>query len=496
MRNYELLIDGDVFITRLGDSQHSQLRCVFDVLTYVGGSFATADIRLYNLTMSSSPRPPSPTWSELNQPTGVTSTLPVAGLQPKYKSAIQLLAGYDNDIGVIFTGTVTNVFRERDGANIVTRLLCRSGDSMVDTGIANSSYGAGATLYDVLTDLTRGWGKRLNINQSRAEQIMFNSGYIADGDVTRAIDDLALAYGFEWNNYNGRINVNFPDVERDTPIYTVSSLTGMIGIPEVSGGDGGVFLDVSNRINPHIDVNDRIAVSAEFQTFNTGNSFVTHTEAFATGDWNIRGIRYRGDNWGNVWRMDINAQKTIISTTEQGIIDPGGKLIWGTRVRQDFRIAVREVAAELGIADPNWLMAVMAFETGNSFLPWRRNDMSSGAVGLIQFTKTGISSPNMRKYTIQGISRMSAVEQLRGPVKDYMRPYASRIRNMGDAYMAVFAPNIGMGKPDDYILYRSPSKEYTQNAPLDKDRKGYITRGDCMIRVNKAFREGQQHAAG
>lgn len=479
MRNYEILINGDVFIAKRSEAQHSQLRTVFDILTYGNGSFTTADIRMYNLTMSSSPHIDT-------QPTAV------CGVQVRHGDAIQLSAGYDDDIGVLFTGTVTNVFREREGTNIITRALCRSGDSANDTGVANVSYGAGATLFDVLTDLTRGWGKRLNVSQSRAEQILFNSGYMVDGDITRAIADLATAYGFEWTNNNGLINVSFPDDKRDSPIYTVSSTTGMIGIPEISGGQGGVFLDVSNRINPHININDRIAVSAEFQTFNTGNEFVSHTEAFATGEWNVRGIRYRGDNWGNLWRMDINAQKTIISNTGAGVVDPGGKLIWGAKVNRDFRVAIREVAAELNIADPNWLMAIIAFETGNSFLSWTRNP-TSGAVGLLQFTNAGLSSPNMRKYTLTDISRMSAVEQIHNPVKDYLMQYAPRIRNLGDAYMSVFAP-VGIGKPDDYVLYRAPSAAYNQNAGLDAGRKGYITRADCMIRVNKAYRIGQQYA--
>lgn len=494
MRNYELVIAGETFIARRSATQHSQLRCVFDILAYTGGVFSTADIRLYNLVMSSSPRSETHTWSELNQPQRSLITAPVAGIHVKSGDAIRLLAGYDDDIGVIFTGTVTNVFREREGTNIVTRLLCRSGDSTVDTGITNTSYGAGATLFDVLTDLSRGWGKRLTVNQARAEQIIFNSGYITDGDITRALDDLALAHQFEWTNYNGRVNVSFPDDQRTSPLYTISATTGMIGIPEISGGAGGVFLDVSNRINPHIDINDRVQVSAEFQTFNTGNAFVTHVEAFATGEWNIRGMRYRGDNWGSNWRMDINAQKTTLSTTVQGTIDPGGKLIWGAKVDQEFRVAVREVAADLNIADPNWLMAVMAFETGNSFSPYIRNPVS-GAVGLIQFTQVGLSGNNMRGYTQTSIARMSASEQLRNPVKDYIKPYAGRISNLGDTYMAVFAP-VGIGKSDDYVLYRSPSKEYNQNSRLDKERKGYITRADCMVEVNKAFRIGQQYAAG
>jgi hypothetical protein len=89
---------------------------------------------------------------------------------------------------------------------------------------------------------------------------------------------------------------------------------------------------------------------------------------------------------------------------------------------------------------------------------------------------------------------MTAVEQLDW-VEKYFEQYKGRIKNLGDAYMAVFAP-VGLGKPDSTVLYTAPSAAYNANAPLDTQRKGYITRGDCIVRVNAAFKQGQQYAAG
>jgi len=492
LRNYELSLNGNVFIGRM-KTPSQQLRCVFDIIASPGNQFATADIRVYNLRSASSPR----------QGSGTT----VAGLEPKQADAIQLLAGYSafdttvdsesgivtnsvrDDIGTIFTGTVSNVFRERDGANIVTRILCRSGDNINDTGNANASYSPGVTLYDVLVDLARSWGKRLVVDKEKSQTRVMVTGYVTDGDITRELNVLSKAYGFKWTNYNGQLSVTFPADVRTTAKYLVSQSTGMIGIPELSGGQDGVYVDTAVRLNPFMSINDQIEIDAQFQTFNTGNVFVTSTEAHASGIWNILAMRFRGDNWGGIWRTELNCIRS--GAAAETTLDAGAKLIWGAKVSQAFRVKVREIARRQGI-EPNWLMSVMAFETNNTFLPYIKNIQGSGATGLIQFIKPTATS--LGTSTVK-LARMTAVEQLDW-VEKYFEQYKGQIKNLGDTYMAVFAPRDGLGKPDSTILYTAPSDAYNQNAGLDTARKGYITRGDCIVRVNKAFKQGQQYAAG
>ena len=187
-------------------------------------------------------------------------------------------------------------------------------------------------------------------------------------------------------------------------------------------------------------------------------------------------------------RNDINALRSGVAAGTT--IDSGAKLIWGAKVSQEFRVKVREIAIRQGV-EANWLMAVMAFETGNSFLPYVKNPGSS-ATGLIQFTSGTATS--LGTSTVK-LSRMTAVEQLDW-VEKYFDQYKGRIKNLGDAYMAVFAPRDGLGKSDSTVLYTAPSAEYNANAPLDTQRKGSITRGDCIVRVHAAFKQGQQYAAG
>jgi len=505
LRNYEVSIQGQVFIGRMV-TPSQQLRAVFDIIASPGDAFATMDLRLYNLLTSSSPRSENVTWAETNQPQRTANVPPnQVGLSPEAGQAIQLAAGYTHflssvtaesgivtldvkdEMATLFTGTITNVFRERDGANVVTRILCRSGDNTNDTGVANASYSQGVTLFDVLTDLARSWGKRLVVDKAKSQTLVMTSGYVTDGDITREMNVLAKSYGFLWTNFNGQLSVTFPADARTTAKHLISQSTGMIGMPEISGGNEGAFVDVGVRLNPFMGINDQIEIDAQYQTFNTGNAFVTHTEAFASGLWNILALRYRGDNWGDIWRVDVNGIRSGIAT--ETTLDSGAKLVWGAKVSQEFRAKVREIAKRQNI-EANWLMAVMAFETGNSFLPYEKNP-TSGATGLIQFLPSTAKSLGT---TTTRLARMTAVEQLDW-VEKYFAQYQGRIHNLGDTYMAVFAP-VGLGKPDSFTLYTSPSAAYNQNAGLDKQRKGYITRGDCVVRVNAAFKTGQQYAAG
>lgn len=69
------------------------------------------------------------------------------------------------------------------------------------------------------------------------------------------------------------------------------------------------------------------------------------------------------------------------------------RIIWATKVSKEFVLKVRDIAKRLQMPTEgaNWLMACMAFETGETFSPTIKNGAGSGATGLIQFMpKTAI----------------------------------------------------------------------------------------------------------
>lgn len=163
-------------------------------------------------------------------------------------------------------------------------------------------------------------------------------------------------------------------------------------------------------------------------------------------------------------------------------------IAWGKKVSPAFRLKVLDIANDLAI-EADWLMACMAFESGRTFRPDIRNAAGSGAVGLIQFmpqTAAALGTSTER------LARMSAVEQL-DYVRRYFQPMAHRIRWFDDVYMAILWP-AAVGKPASHVLFDRADpkypKRYVQNAGLDLDKDGKITKAEACAKVRKLLDEG------
>jgi Mg-chelatase subunit ChlD len=168
-------------------------------------------------------------------------------------------------------------------------------------------------------------------------------------------------------------------------------------------------------------------------------------------------------------------------------------LSWGGKVDQAFREKVLAIAENVE-TKADFLMAVMAFETGETFSAAVENPQS-GAVGLIQFTQVAINDLNQYygiELTKDILRNMPALEQL-----EYVEKWFSMWQTrkqldtyyLEDLYMAVFAP-AGIGKAPGYVLYESPAVEYTQNAGLDADGDGKITVREAALRIRNMLQRG------
>jgi len=166
---------------------------------------------------------------------------------------------------------------------------------------------------------------------------------------------------------------------------------------------------------------------------------------------------------------------------------PSDQLIWGRKVSTVFKDRVKWIANELGF-DPNWLMACMAFESGETFSSSVKNAAGSGAVGLIQFMPStakalGTSCPELALLTPE--------DQLKFVYK-YFEPNKGRINSLSDLYMAILWPS-AIGKPDTYQLFVRGGVTYRQNAGLDRDKNGYITKAEAANAVRLKFEKGKEY---
>jgi peptidoglycan hydrolase-like protein with peptidoglycan-binding domain len=146
------------------------------------------------------------------------------------------------------------------------------------------------------------------------------------------------------------------------------------------------------------------------------------------------------------------------------------------KVSDAFKEKVVKIANDLGV-NPNFLMAVMSFETGETFSPSVRNPVSK-AVGLIQFmaaTAKGLGT------TQDALAQMTAEDQLDFVAKHF-KPFKGRLKTIEDTYMAVLFP-AAIGKGSSHVLFKKPSKAFSQNSGLDINRDGMVTVGEAADKV-------------
>lgn len=168
-------------------------------------------------------------------------------------------------------------------------------------------------------------------------------------------------------------------------------------------------------------------------------------------------------------------------------------IAWGRKVSQVFRDRVRLMADQLGMPQDgsSWLMSCMAWESARTFSASVRNAAGSGATGLIQFmpdTARDLGTTNTL------LSAMTAEQQLEYVAK-YFKPYAGKLQLLSDCYMVILWP-AAVGKPDATILWNKGTRPttYKQNAGLDGDHNGEITKAEAASRVHDLYVEGLRPA--
>lgn len=495
LRNYGIEIDGNWFIEPLKSSKNKgQIRCAFDIQVTPHESLSYADIRIYNLAGSrtdthiDNPVVLGQKVSAAYQSSAFAVKLPRLGGQIRFNagwSTFNVDGTVQNEMrDFIFTGTISNILREREGANIVTHLYCTSINTPQDKPVTNASYQPGVKLLDVMKDICKYWGKTLVCNEASFKDYIMTSGYVLMNDTFREMQYLADAYNFSVYVERDTVVAQFNTVQRkSSPDFLISMKTGMIGVPEVTLGTEGLGCSVTMRLNPFLRASSVFEIKSQYTTVNSGvNLFnANQKNTTANGVYNAFGYRHRGDTHGYSWESVIDG----LQPGSQSDFTTNGKLAWGTKVDQDFRVKVREVAKALSL-DASWLMAIMYAESGISTTA---KNPGSTATGLIQFTRaTAIALGT----TTTALARMTPVQQM-DYVQKYFEQYKGRISNLTDCYMAVFYPK-AIGQPDSYVIATAPSEVYNKNANLDINGDDSITRAEAVAPVMRALRTGQVNA--
>lgn len=281
MRRYDISIDGKPFIK---STDLRQFRVTFLSRMRYTDKLSFLDLGIYNLSR------------ETNIEQG---------------KEIVLNAGYDEEFDQIFRGRIITVLKEREGANIITRLLCRSGASDVRPSIS-LSFGQNSEIVDVLQSIAKQLGVSLNIDREQFKNAnKLIRGFNAQGDMLKILDSLAYQFCFNWIHSADALIIDRKDKPSKGNLREVSLFTGMIGVPEAEGDIGGYFVRVNMKLSPRIHIRSTIDLKSEYASYSTGNFYITPPEngGKVSGKYKVIELVHRGDSWGERWQTEIRGQK-------------------------------------------------------------------------------------------------------------------------------------------------------------------------------------------
>lgn len=179
---------------------------------------------------------------------------------------------------------------------------------------------------------------------------------------------------------------------------------------------------------------------------------------------------------------------------DQGIRPTAFRLPEEVAADTDFLAATERVVgnlqsagAQISVED---LYRIIEFETAGTWSPSVQPVRADGtrissATGLIQFLE---STARGLGTSTEALAQMTRAEQMEF-VQRYLEPYADRIQNFGDLYMAIHWPR-GVGQSDDFVMYREGSDAYAANRGLDANGDGTVTRGETMAVVEQRVGSG------
>lgn len=173
---------------------------------------------------------------------------------------------------------------------------------------------------------------------------------------------------------------------------------------------------------------------------------------------------------------------------------PAPPMAWGQKVSATFRARIWWLACTLRM-DPNWIMACIAWESGESFSPSKKNLAGSGATGLIQFMPTTAKEIGT---TVALLAKMTAEDQVNYVYKYFKMMIARHgaLTTLEDTYMAILWPP-AIGRPVSSALWSQAEKPttYRQNAGLDTNNDGTITKFEAASHVRDKLTKGLKLAA-
>jgi hypothetical protein len=225
---------------------------------------------------------------------------------------VELFAGYEGKVALIFRGNVMNFAKNHVGPTSVFTLIVKSSTAAWEGSTFTKTYRAGTTPATIINEVVRSFGGVI------PGQVLTSPDWVPSlADVTytgssrRVMDQLARDYNFDWNIVEGEVIVTPRNQALlDKPPYVVTPTTGLIGSPVLT--EQGV--DFRLLLNPAILLGRQIEMRSEFAELGQSNLEFRKVRNTADGIYKVMDIRLVGGTRTLDWYTDVISWGTTNDT--------------------------------------------------------------------------------------------------------------------------------------------------------------------------------------
>lgn len=198
-------------------------------------------------------------------------------------TVIQLLAGYESNAAVIFSGSVARrgVVTEQDGHTRTTTVDAGDGELELQRGRSDLSLAPGSTTTDALNALAGALGVgRGNIDDLPAKELL--GGYVHTGQARDALTEICRDIGRSWSIQNGELVILSPNEVRAGEVAVLlSQSSGLVGVPKRT--KEGV--ELTSLLQPRLIPGGLVQVESRALQGAYKIIEVQHAGGFRQGDW-------------------------------------------------------------------------------------------------------------------------------------------------------------------------------------------------------------------
>lgn len=164
-------------------------------------------------------------------------------------------AGYGSSTDTLFSGLVHQAKVERSGPDIVTKIECDDGGSVIHCSNIDQAFPPGTLWVDVVQAVINKMGLPTPFNPLPASfgivlglpaSAVFARGYSARGKCADVLKSLCRNHGLDWYIHNGALNIVPQYAHNGNSAVLMSSKTGMVGVPSRSSGGMTEFTSLIN----------------------------------------------------------------------------------------------------------------------------------------------------------------------------------------------------------------------------------------------------------